>query len=211
MKSKIFKSLMLILCLPIVMISFCACARKPLDNYTYFNEVKAVLNNSSGNMADLTLDDISASGPNMEKVNNYYSIDINAEPEWIYKMYIEKITFSIFIKDKIANANEITFTLTISNAIAENNVGKDYDDELTDDDKKFVATSSIVPTENGYYDLSFDVGYVLGFLNAQTGSKISVDISEYDLGGAGTSTGNISPLNWTIYNFKAYGESRAYN
>ena len=168
-----------------------------------------MLNNSSGTMADINLNDITSSNPNMDKVNTFYEFDVTANSDWIYKMFVEKVTFSVFLQNRIENVNEITFTLTITNAITEEDVGKNYGNELTDEEKKFVGTYSIVPQENGRFDISIDVNRVLGVADGQVGSKFQIDISEY--AGGTDSNGNITPLKWIMYGFSVYGESRTYN
>lgn len=204
MKKYFLRTLLFILCIPVIMLT--ACSDKSLKISTYFTETKAVLANN--NTASITIDDITGSKPNKDVAREYYQITLVADPDWIYKMFIESIKFKVYTHNSVDS--EVVVTITITNAITEYDAKNADLTKLTDEQKIFTQTSSFKPSEKGSVEINFKVNRVLGFANAKTGSTITIDISEY-LGGINTNNGNITPLVWTIYSFKIYGESKTYN
>ncbi len=208
MKKKILSILAVMLCLPALL--FCGCkndniSELPSINMSryYKSTVQAVIDggkNSNDTKATIKLADLIGSKPNSNTLEAYSEIKLSGELNWLYKMYIDSVSFYVYTNS--APSTELTITLSMSNLANENDFSKA---EIISDTK----TSDKV--NGNAYLFTFKINKVIASDVDASSDYLKISINECRNGTIVDNENNLTGFKWTIYDLKVYGESRTYS
>lgn len=216
MRNKLLKTLLVFLLLPVLVFSACSKNKKmlPKINATrYFKdeititryvlantseeENSSEINNKSTDMLSL----LTAKKANTNNLSKYISFELTAQPVWIYKMYIESISFYVYCNEDSEYQMIIDLFMT----------------DLADEDVILKATSEVVETETYNEQCTIlpkakkaiKCNYKIGKTVAKVAaSKLTIKLNSSEVF-SGDENGN-STFMWLIYGLEIHGESRAY-
>lgn len=216
MKNTLKRLLSLILCLPVLLLVGCG-SKKPsckvINDLSYyyqstvsadiFNVVKTENDESStpGNTEPTTLtkkielSTMTSSKLKKERADAFAALTIKAKSAEVFHLYIEYIYFKVYTNQ--TSEFPLDINITVSNVIYESEVGNADVEENT-----FSNTYQISPKKGKSYIVKAKVGRVVA---TATGSQIVIDVLTSDMFAQENSS-----FKWMIYDFKIYGESRAY-
>ena len=216
MRNKLLKTLLIFLLMPVLVFSACTKNKKmlPKINATrYFKdeititryvlantseeENSSEINNKSTDMLSL----LTAKKANTNNLSKYISFELTAQPVWIYKMYIESISFYVYCNEDSEYQMIIDLFMT----------------DLADEDVILKATSEVVETETYNEQCTIlpkakkaiKCNYKIGKTVAKVAaSKLTIKLNSSEVF-SGDENGN-STFMWLIYGLEIHGESRAY-
>ena len=210
MKKILLKTLIIFLLLP--MIIFVGCKDKKtlpaISVSKYFkNEITISRHGVSfdptkpHNSTD-TLSLLTQTEAKEENLSKYKEFKINAEPLWIYKMYIEKISFYVYCNE--SSESLLTINLSITDVASEDDIWNSSNENVETD--TFSTQCTITPESRKPIKCNFPINRtVLG----ATGSTLTIDILN-SLELYSSNEDNVSTFQWLIYGLEVHGESRAY-
>ena len=216
MRNKLLKTLLVFLLLPVLVFSACSKNKKKLPKINatrYFKdeititryvlantseeENSSEINNKSTDMLSL----LTAKKANTNNLSKYISFELTAQPVWIYKMYIESISFYVYCNEDSEYQMIIDLFMT----------------DLADEDVILKATSEVVETETYNEQCTIlhkakkaiKCNYKIGKTVAKVAaSKLTIKLNSSEVF-SGDENGN-STFMWLIYGLEIHGESRAY-
>ena len=200
MKNKIFKIVIAILCIPMVML--CGCSDKPsklpsINQIVYFEEKATALAYNNSKSKELKLADLISTSYDPLNVDSFTEIKLTAKSSWIYKMYIDCITFYVYANK--TTEVEMIINTTITNLADENDIQNPSTFEA--------LPLGIIPQEDGSILCKIPVGKTVA---TATGCTITFDINNSTSGTVADNEGKITDFRWLIYGLEIYGEHRAY-
>lgn len=207
MKKTILKVLCFALCVPLVLLCGCSNKKKSklnvIDFGTYFSAsaTSKIYDNGTTNTKNLESNNLTAKSPNKDIIDRYESFEIKATAEWIYKMYVDYICFYVYTTEE--SASEMVVNITITNAVAESEIGKELDENT-----KFETQTSLIPQKDGSIFCEVKIDRVVA---TATGATLTFDILNSVPQIFTDNEGNDNGLKWIIYGLEIYGESRAYS
>ena len=204
MKNKIFKILSFLLILPVVFLTSCRkkSSLPAIDLATYmkddmkvtYYQIEAPSNNNLSNFSTTKL--------NKDTLAKYTKLEFSTDSVWMYKMYIESISFYVYTT--LASSSEMIVNVSITNMSEE----KDLLQSTEEEPNTFTATEqcTFIPKSKNTIKCTFNFGQTIA---TSTGATITVDILNslelFDNNGEDVN------FEWTIYGFEIHGESRAYS
>ncbi len=204
MKNKLLKICTFLLCIP--MLFLCACGETPsslpsinVSRYYSANAQTTFYNDS--NKGQISIGDLTASKVNTDTAGPYVQIELAGNRSWLYKMYIDYITFYVYTNE--ARNSEMIINVSISNLADE-------------DDRNHASTFSseparFKPTAGGATLCTIKVGKVVASMADADSDFLKFDILNCVNNTVADSTGNQTNFKWTIYGLTIYGESRSYS
>ena len=200
MKNKILKIFTLLLCIPLAFM--CGCSKKPsklpkIDQTVYFESVATALTYGSNKTRDVQLEDLISNKADPLNVDSFTEITITAKSAWIYKMYIDCISFYVYTNQ--GADVEMIINTTITNLADENNISNPSTFES--------LPLGLIPQPEGSILCVVEVKKTVA---TATGCKITFDINNSTNGTVSDDQGNITDFRWMIYDLEIYGEHRAY-
>ena len=212
MKKNILKTLAIFLLLPVLVFVGCKDSKKTLPAIAvshYFKQEISIKRNSLsdvGTLVPLTSpDDISIltkTKPDLNLLSQYLKFEISAEPLWIYKMFIQKISFYVYCNE--SSETLMTITLRITDVASEEAIWAATQETVTAE--TFKTYCSFTPQANKSIKCNFEINRTV---IVATGSTLSIDIEESkDL--FSSTTDHQSTFQWLIYGLEVNGESRTY-
>ena len=200
MKSKILKIVTAILCIPMIML--CGCSDKPsklssIDQTVYFESKASALAYNNSKTKELELKDIISDTADPLNIDSFVEIKLTAKSAWIYKMYIDCITFYVY-------ANKTTDVEMIINTTITNMADED---DIKNPSTFEALPLGIIPQENGSILCKIPVGKTVA---TATGCTITFDINNSTSGTVADNEGKITDFRWLIYGLEIYGEHRTY-
>ena len=205
MKKSIFRPLVIFLLLPILLLVSCknSSSIKAISNSRYLKKDITVsyfeFDEDSKNTTDL----ISSKKPNKANLSKYTKFELEADSVWMYKMYIEKITFYVYGNE--TSEYLLTLNLKMTDLSKEEDILNNKEGNVPREDIELQY--SVSPKAYKSVKCTF---YINRTLNIATGSTITIDIlNSLELF---SSYGDYqSTFMWLIYGFEIHGESRAYS
>ena len=199
MKSKLIKILALVLCLPTTLL--CGCSKKSkikeVDASVYLDsKVTAVTFDNT--KKELELKDIISPTLDPLNVDSFVEITVKGNNSWIYKMFIDKITFKVYTNE--STEVEMLIKVKISNLADESNIEKPEDVEF--------LPVSFVPEKEKSILCTVDIDKVVAV--AAKDCIITFDIYNSTTGTVADNNGQPTSFRWTIYDLSIYGEHRTY-
>lgn len=197
MKKIITNLLCLILIIP-AFLTGCSKELPVIDNATYLDSTVTANVYNSSTTRQLTLSDITANTLDTVKLDRYTEFNITCKSTWIYKMYVETISFYVYTTE--ASNGKMELKLSMTNLAFENDIKKPTDD--------FVVTAAFDAKKNNAQLVTLNIGRTVA---TTTGSKITIDINESTSNTLTDEFGVDTEFKWFIYGLKIRGESRSYS
>lgn len=205
MKKFLTKLCVLLLCLPALL--FCACSNDPpsklpaINIATYYNQTAKVTYLSEEESSGLAVSSLTEKDVDKNSLGQYVQIELLGNRTWLYKMYIDYITFYVYTNES-RNVDMIV-NVSISNVADENDRSNPETFTTGSDSPRFK------PTANGATLCTVKVGKVVA--NATGEDKITFDILNSVNDTMLDANKNPTNFRWTIYGLTIYGESRSYS
>lgn len=202
MKNTLKSLFILILCLPALL--FVGCGEKDSDlpsiKVTSYYEQDVTANVYGESTArTLSLTDMTASELASSTPAAYTQIQLKGKQNWLYKMYIDCVTFYVYTNE--SRDTEMIVNITFSNLADEND---------RNNPSKFESETSFVPQANNAVLCKIKVGKMVP--SATDGDcYLKFDISNSTNTTIMDANGNVTTFKWAIYGLKIYGESRTYS
>lgn len=200
MKSKLIKLLALVICVPLIML--CGCSKKSkineVDASVYLEPTATALTYNNTKSKDLELKDLIATEVNPLNVDSFVEIKVKGNNTWIYKMFIDKITFKVYTNN--TTDVEMTIKVTITNLAEESDIQNPKDVEF--------PPVSFIPEKEGSMLCTVDIDKVVAV--AAKDCIITFDIYNSTTGTVADNNGAPTDFRWTIYDLSIYGEHRSY-
>lgn len=200
MMQKFKNYFIILLCVPILFLCSCSnfkpkCKEIPSVGYYFEDEV------SCDYFQDLetntiSINNLTDSKLNKSTLNPYAKFTLKAKSAEIYHLYIEYIYFKVYTSE--SSEYEMNVNVDITNVIDENEVGKENPTET-----EYSNTYSCITKKNNVAIFKI---YVNKVVRTATGLELTIDILNNETYLSNPETN----LKWTIFDFKIYGESRAY-
>lgn len=200
MKSKILKSMIAILCLPVLLLCGCSDKRSKLPKINasaYFESSVSYTTYGNTKASTLEFEELIMTEPDPLNVNSFDEIKVTAKSAWVYKMYIDAIYFYVYANK--AATTEMIVNVKITNLADEDNISKPSDD--------FAATCSLVPLANDSVLCKVEVKKTIA---TATGCTLSFDILNSTNGTVADDNGKPTDFRWMIYGLEIYAEHRTY-
>ncbi len=205
MKKNLLKSLVIFLLLPVLILVGCGNNKKlpaiSISRYIQdnINITRYDLTDIDKNQTTSLLTEKKAKKKNLSK---YIKFELNAEPVWMYKMFIQKITFYVYCNQ--TTESQMVIQLKMSDLATEDAIMASKTENV--ETETFVAQCSITPKAFKAIKCTYEINRAVV---VATGSTITIDI-ENSLELYSSSMQNESTFEWLIYGFKIHGESRTY-
>ena len=217
MRKKLLKTLLVFLLLPVLVFSACAKDKKTLPKINaarYFKDeitiTRYVLANTSedeensskiDNKSTDMLSLLTAKKANTNNLSKYISFELTAQPVWIYKMYIESISFYVYCNED--SDYQMTIDLFMTD-LADENVILEATSEVVETET-YNEQCTILPKAKKAIKCNYKIGKTVATVAA---SKLTIKLNSSEVF-SGDENGN-STFMWLIYGLEIHGESRAY-
>lgn len=199
--NKMKKILTMLLIIPVMLLCSCnkfkpECSEIPSLSYYYKDSVDCEIFNLP--QKTLTIADLQNEKVQKHLLDSYAQITLTANSAEAYHLYIEYIYFKVYTN--LDSEYAMNVDINITNVISEENIGKS---DLSDEDKNYKNTYACQARKESTAVFKVYVGRTIA---TATGSKITIDILSSEI----YATDEKTNFRWLIYDFKIYGESRAY-
>lgn len=206
MRKKLLNLLFVILILPVMVLTGCKKGSSSLPAINVSKYFKDEITISRYNIAEDSTDSISLltqKKAKKENLSKYVKFELNADPVWIYKMYIESIVFYVYCNE--SSEFQMTINVKMTNLADESAILESKSDNVATEDVEQQVT--IMP--KGKKAIKCVVPINKTVVNS-LGSTITIDFKNSPE--LFSSEGeNESSLMWLIYGFQVHGESRTYS
>lgn len=204
MKKNLFKSLVIFLLLPVLILVGCKDKKElpTISTAKYFKNKVTVSRNGFAEASSETLDILTKEKADKAYLAPYTKFELSAEPVWIYKMFIEKITFYVYCNE--SSETILTVNLKMTDLATEEAIWSATQETV--ESETFESQCSVEPKAFKPIKCVFEINRTV---IVATGSSLTIDILnslEIYSGDAETK----SSFMWLIYGFEVHGESRAY-
>lgn len=204
MRKNLFKSLVIFLLLPVLILVGCKNKNElpAIATKKYFKDKVTVSRNGFAENSTETLDILTQEKADKKYLAPYEKFELSAEPVWIYKMFIEKITFYVYCNE--TSETILTINLKMTDLATEEAIWNATQETV--ESETFESQCSVEPKAFKPIRCVFEINRAV---IVATGSTITIDILnslEIYSGDAETK----SNFMWLIYDFEVHGESRAY-
>lgn len=200
---KILKFLLVFLLVPVMMFTGCKNKELPTINLSRYlkDEISVKRMNVDTTTESLSL--LTQTEAKEENLSKYFKFEINTDPVWMYKMYIESITFYVYCNE--SSEFPLTINVKITNLANEEDIFNSISENV--ETETFEGQASFIPEEKKGIKCTVDVNKTI--VNA-TGSTITLDAYNSPELFSGDEESS-STFMWLIYGFEIHGESRTYN
>lgn len=206
MRKKLLNLLFVILILPVMVLTGCKKGSSSLPAINVSRYFKDEITISRYNITDDRTDSISfltQKKAKKENLSKYVKFELNADPVWIYKMYVESIVFYVYCNE--SSEFQMTINVKMTNLADESAILESKSDNVATEDVEQQVT--IMP--KGKKAIKCVVPINKTVVNS-LGSTITIDFKNSpEL--FSTEGENESSLMWLIYGFQVHGESRTYS
>ena len=204
MKKHLFKSLVIFLLLPVLILVGCKNKKElpKISTAKYFKNQVTVSRNGFAEESTETLDILTQEKANKAYLAPYEKFTLAAEPVWIYKMYIEKISFYVYCNE--TSETILTVNLKMTDLATEDAIWSATQETV--ESETFESQCSVEPKAFKPTKCIFEINRTV---IVATGSTLSIDILNSLEIYSGDSE-NPSTFMWLIYGLEIHGESRAY-
>ena len=206
MRKKLLNLLFVILILPVMVLTGCKKGSSSLPAINVSKYFKDEITISRYKIDDDKTDSISfltQKKAKKENLSKYVKFELNADPVWIYKMYVESIVFYVYCNE--SSEFQMTINVKMTNLADESAILESKSDNVATEDVEQQVT--IMP--KGKKAIKCVVPINKTVVNS-LGSTITIDFKNSPE--LFSSEGeNESSLMWLIYGFQVHGESRTYS
>lgn len=200
MKKNLLKSLLIFLLLPVLVLTGCKKKSLPSLNLSRYLKDKISITRSgideasSGSLSLLT-----ESKLNTNNLSKYLKFEITADNVWMYKMYVETISFYIYCSE--SSEYQLTINLKMTDLASEEDIYASKTENVETSTVEEQVT--ITPQANKTVKCTFTINKTV--VNA-LGSTITIDVFN-----SPELFSNDSTFMWMIYGLAINGESRSYS
>ena len=205
MKKTLLKMLVMLLLIPVMVFVGCKNSKQlpKISTSKYFkNEIKISRNGFDETSTD-SISLLTQRKAKDEFLSQYTKFELNAESVWIYKMYIESISFYVYCNE--SSEDQMIIDLKISDVATEDAIWESTEESV--ETETFSSQCTITPKARKAIKCNYEVNRtVVG----ATGSTLTIDI----LNSLELYSGDIetkSTFMWLIYGLEIHGESRTYS
>ncbi|MBR3885954.1 MAG: hypothetical protein IKJ33_05820 [Clostridia bacterium] len=202
---KLLKTFVIFLLLPVLVFVGCKDDKKELpkiDTARYFKDKITIHRNAFAETSTDSLSILTKDKPDNNLLSQYTKFEINAEPVWIYKMYIEKISFYVYCSE--SSETILTVNLKMTDLATEDAIWAATQENVQAE--SFEAQCDILPEAYKSVKCNFEINRTV---IVATGSTLSIDIlNSRDIYSGDAE--NKSTFSWLIYGLEVRGESRTY-
>lgn len=204
MKKNILKSLFIILMLPVLVLVGCKNKELPALNLSrYIKSDISVRRYGVAEASKSSLSILTEKKAKQENLSKYLQFELTADNVWMYKMYIEKITFYVYCNE--SSEFQMIINLKMTDLATEKDIFSSTTESVNTSDLE--EQVSITPKANKAIKCTVNINRTV--IKA-VGSTITLDI--YNSPELFSSDGNTeSNFMWLIYDFEIHGESRTYS
>ena len=197
---KLKNILIVLLIIPVMLLCGCdniktVCKAIPSVGYYFEDTVDCEIFNLPERETNLS--NLTSSKLNKAMLDSYAQLTLTAKSAEIYHLYIEYIYFKVYMNNSSEFDFQINFNMT--NVINESDVGIAG---VEDNEYSNTYTTRTIKNSIAHFKI-----YVNRVVASATGSKITIDILNSEI----YATDEKTSFKWCIYDFKIYGESRAYS
>ncbi len=203
MKKNLLKSLVIFLLLPVLIFVGCKNS-KSLPSITISRYIKDKITVSRYGFAEDSTDTVSLLTQKKAKnqyLSPYTKFELNAQPIWIYKMYVQKITFYVYCNK--TTETQLTLNLKMTDLASEDDIWASKDENVSTAD--YEAQCTVEPKAYKSIKCTFEIDKTV---IVATGSTITINVDSMEI--FSLDENGESSFRWLIYGFKIHGESRAY-
>ena len=203
MKKNLLKSLVIFLLLPVLIFVGCKDSKSlpKISVSRYFKDKITVSRHSFAETSTDTISLLTQKKAKKQNLSPYTKFEISAQPIWIYKMYVEKISFYVYCNQ--TTETPLTLNLKMTDLASEKDIWasteenvpvSDYEEQCTVEPKAFKSIKC-----------TFEIGKTVVMA---TGSTITINVDSLEI--FSLDENGESTFRWLIYDFEVHGESRAY-
>ena len=203
MKKILLKTLAIFLLLPVLV--FVGCKSKSLPSISISRYFKEKITVSRHNFAESSTEKISIltqSKAKDEYLSPYTKFEINAQPLWIHKMYVEKITFYVYCNE--TTETQLTLNLKMTDLADEDDIWSSTDENVST--STYEEQCTVSPKAYKSIKCTFEINKTVV---PATGSTITINVDSLEI--FSLNENGESTFRWLIYGFEVHGESRAYS
>lgn len=207
MRKKLFSIIFSIILLPVVLFAGCKSKSKTLPAINLSKYFKDEISISRYDISESSSDTISLltqKKAKKENLSKYTKFELNADPVWIYKMYIDSISFYVYCNE--SSEYQMTINLKMTNLAEESVILESKQDTVTTEDVEQQCT--ILPKGKKAIKCVIPINKTV--VNA-LGSTITIDLSNSPELFSNNDDDSSSTFEWLIYGFEIHGESRTYS
>ena len=201
---KILKTFVIFLLLPVLV--FVGCKDKKelpkIDTARYFKDKITIHRNAIAESSTDSLSILTQEKLDNNLLSQYTKFEINAEPIWMYKMFIEKISFYVYCGE--SSETILTINLKMTDLATEDDIWASTQENVQAE--SFESQCDILPEAYKAVKCNFEINRTV---IAATGSTLSIDILN-SINIYSGDTENKSTFTWLIYGLEVQGESRTY-
>ena len=204
MKKNLLKSLLVFLILPVLV--FVGCKNKELPTINLSKYLKSEISVkrqgfTEAKAADLSL--LTDKKPNYENLSQYLKFEIQANNVWMYKMYVEKITFYAYCNE--SSDFQMIINVKMTDLASEEDILSSKSENV----ETVTVEEQVTFSPQAKKAVKCTVNINKTVINA-LGSTITIDTlnSPELFSGDGETK---STFTWMIYGFEIHGESRTYS
>lgn len=199
---KLLKILLVFLLLPVMTLTGCKKKSLPSINLERYLKDEITVKQVNTDASTKALSLITQDEAKDENLSKYLKFEISTDPVWMYKMYIESITFYVYCNE--SSEFLLNLNIKITNLATEDAIMEAITENV--ETETFEKIASFNPKEKKAIKCTVDVNQTI--VNA-TGSTITIDAySSSEL--FSDDEESSSNFMWLIYGFEIHGESRTY-
>lgn len=203
MKKFLLKTLAIFLLLPVLV--FVGCKSKSLPSISiarYFKEKVTVSRHGFAEASTEKISLLTQSKAKDEYLSPYTKFEISAQPLWIYKMYVEKITFYVYCNE--TTETQLTLNLKMTDLATEEDILSSTNENVST--SAYEEQCTVSPKAFKSIKCTFEINKTVVLA---TGSTITINVDSLEI--FSLNENSESTFRWLIYDFEVHGESRSYS
>ena len=203
MKKNLLKSLVIFLLLPVLIFVGCKNSKSlpSIKISRYFKEKITISRYGFPEASKDTISLLTQKKAKAENLSPYTKFEISAQPVWIYKMYIEKISFYVYCNE--TTETPLTINLKMTDLATEDAIWASTEEAVSSED--YEEQCMVEPKAFKAIKCNFNINRTV---IVATGSTITINVDSLEIFSSDET--NESTFKWLIYGFEVHGESRAY-
>ncbi len=201
---KILKSLLVFLILPVLVFAGCKNKELPSINLSrYLQSNISVKRHGIAEASSIKLSSITEKKPNLENLSQYLKYEIKSDNVWMYKMFVEKITFYVYCNE--TSEFQLIVNIKMTDLASEEDIFSSKTESV--ETETIEEQVSLTPKAKKAVKCTININKTV--VNA-LGSTITIDAyNSPEL--FSSDNENSSSFQWMIYGFEIHGESRSYS
>ena len=203
MKKNLLKTLVIFLLLPVLVFVGCGKSKslQSIKISRYFKDKITISRNGFPEPSTDSISLLTQKKAKQENLSPYTKFELNVQPVWMYKMYVETISFYVYCNE--SSENLLTLSLKMTDLADEEDILNSTDETV--ESSTFEKQCDIEPKAFKAIKCTFAVNKTV---IVATGSTLTIEVDSLEI--FSSDEENPSTFKWLIYGFEVHGESRAY-